>query len=352
MQNENRTIILIGIFIALFFMIFIACDDEYDSYRYRDSDEVGWIGVRVTRLTWDLRQELDAKSRRGVVITDVIEDSPADEAGLKQDDIIVRFDRKRIRSEDDLIKKVRNCEPGKKVKLEIERLGKNQTLALRVGEMPRRYARRHRDSDWRIDLDFPSREEFSVRLVKPDEFQGAKLQELNADLAEYFKVDKNDGLLILEVEADSPADEAKLKAGDILTGIDKYSVSSIDELHDALDSFDEGDSIEIKYIRNGEKATTELEVEKKRRKIKSRRYFRFHPPVYRFELDEDELEEEIAIFQEELGETIRDEVLRNLHDNLEELDDFDFDFDDFKRDMKRLKEDLKQLEVEIKGDWL
>lgn len=352
MQNENRTITLIGIFIVLFFMIFVACDDEYDSYRYRDSDEVGWIGVRVTRLTWDLRQELDARNRRGVVITDVIEDSPADEAGLKQDDIIVRFDRKRIRSEDDLIKKVRNCEPGKKVKLEIERLGKNQTLALRVGEMPRRYARRHRDSDWRIDLDFPSREEFSVRLVKPDEFQGAKLQELNADLAEYFKVDKNDGLLILEVEADSPADEAELKAGDILTGIDKYSVSSIDELHDVLDSFDEGDSIEIKYIRNGEKASTKLEVEKKRRKIKSRRYFRFHPPVYRFELDEDELEEEIAIFQEELGETIRDEVLRNLHDNLEELDDFDFDFDDFKRDMKRLKEDLKQLKVKIKGDWL
>lgn len=352
MHNKRtvHTILLIRIFIVTLFIMIIACDDEV-YYRHRDSDEVGWIGVRITKFTRELREELDADTRRGVVITEVIEDSPADQAGLKRNDIIVRFDRKRIRGEKDLIRKVRSCVPGEKVKVQFERAGELKTITLKVGELPGRYARRHRDGDWDFDLDFPSGGDFLVRVVKPDEFQGARLQELNSNLAEYFEVDPKDGVLIIEVEPDTPADEAGLRAGDIITRMDENKVSSIVEVDNVLDDFDDGEKIKIEYIRHGEKATTELQVEKwRKKKTRPGRYFRFHPPAFRFKFDGDELREDITIFREELEETIRDEVLENLRNNLDELDhiEIDIDTEDFKRDMEQLKEDLKRLKVELK----
>ncbi|MBN1351141.1 PDZ domain-containing protein [candidate division KSB1 bacterium] len=332
--------------VSLSFILFLACDDEC-IFTERDSDERGWIGIRFTRLTPELREELGTETREGVVITEVFEDSPGEKAGLKRDDIILRFNRRRMRKESDLLKRVARCEPDDKVRLEIERKREVQTITFRAGKRPAKFTQES-DADWHINLDFPSKGEFSFFMNKANDFQGARLQNLNADLASYFNVNASTGVLILDVKPDSPADNAGLKPGDIITQLEGKAVSSIEDILDIRHETRKQNQLELKFLRKGEANSATVEVKRRRfRSHQSPHKLRLHVPALHFEFG-DEFEKNVSDFAQELEESIREEIGENIVENLDDVEQMKDDVEAFKREMRQFKRKMRSLGREIK----
>ena len=82
---------------------------------------------------------------------------------------------------------------------------------------------------------------------------GVHLLDLNEQLGDYFGVEDGDGVLVTEVEEDSPAERAGLKAGDVITGLDDQTVTDSDDLVKAIRRHEEGDTVTVHFLRRGKK---------------------------------------------------------------------------------------------------
>ncbi len=325
----------------------------------RDND--GWIGVYVQDLDRELRRYLDLDERYGAFINDGVSGGPADDAGLQEEDLIIKFDGKRIRDTDDLIRAVRRTRPDKKVEVEIIRDKQKKTVQLTVGERRSRYSADDRRRDRR------------VMVFRDRPWLGIRMTDLNEDLAHYFSVGKNSGVLILEVEKNSPAEEAELKAGDVIFEIANRTVSSVEDVFDILADFRRGDEIEIKIKRRGEEQTVKVTLERP-------------PHSYHFDFlpeqagNYDELRawkndwrDELRQLQHDLKYNLRpdldDEIRRNLERELRrnlgdirahesELKKFGDNFSaemekfgrDLEREMEKLAEELEKMEMKLRFD--
>lgn len=89
----------------------------------------GWIGVSVQELTPSLRDAMQLGSRTGLLINDVVADSPADEAGLRQEDVLLEFNGEKVERVKRLSSLVRNTEPNTDVEVKIFREGEENSHA-------------------------------------------------------------------------------------------------------------------------------------------------------------------------------------------------------------------------------
>lgn len=246
--------------------------DEAFATRQTDPDRDAWLGVYLQDLTDAMREALHIESDVGVLVSDVVKDSPAEKAGLKVGDVIVEFDGRRIEEADDLVRAVRRSDPGDKVKVVIIRDGKRRTLTVELGEKPRRRRRVYGRAwgDWRS----------FVRVFAAPDRLGIELAELNPELAAYFDVEE--GALILEVEEDSPADRAGLQPGDVIVAIEGEKVRDPEDVTDILSDYGRGDKVEIEIVRHGKhkKVTAELSGRRRWR----RRYGDFPGLFYFFQI--------------------------------------------------------------------
>jgi len=95
----------------------------------------GWLGVTTQSTDDDLRRGLDL-TRDGLLVNRVFDDSPADRAGLRKGDVILRFDGRTVTAPEDLRDLVRDAGSGRSVSVEVWRDGSRRTLSVRLGELP------------------------------------------------------------------------------------------------------------------------------------------------------------------------------------------------------------------------
>ncbi|MCR4439654.1 MAG: PDZ domain-containing protein [bacterium] len=214
-----------------------------------------WLGVYLQELDKERRKELGVKEGKGVLVIEVVPNSPADKAGLKEDDVIVRMNGREVEDPDDLIDAVRAQKPGDKVKVEYVREGKRREVEVTLGRPPRVTKRV-------VIPPLPPLERF---WWDGGAWLGVELQALNASLAEYFAVKEDEGVLITEVEKNSPADKAGLLPGDVIVTIDGRQMQDIDAVADAISDKEEGDSVVVAYVRKGTRAETTVVLGKRPR---------------------------------------------------------------------------------------
>lgn len=214
----------------------------------------GWLGVSVQELTPSLREAMKVGNRSGLLITNVVEDSPADEANLKDEDVLLSFDGKTVEKAEEFTELVRNTPPDKKVKVKILRRGEERELEVTIGA--RKSESAARTFSWSGSGRHP---EVMVWNNRPR--LGVQVQELSKDLAPYFKVEEKSGVLVLSVSKNSPAEKAGLKAGDVITRAGDEKITDADDLITALRDYEEGDKVSIEYVRQGKNATVQAELE-------------------------------------------------------------------------------------------
>jgi S1-C subfamily serine protease len=224
------------------------------------TSERGWLGVYIQDIDRDMKEAMDLESRKGVLIRDVVDDSPADDAGVEQEDVIIEFDGKSVRSTSQFTKLVRATSPGEEVVLTLIRDGKEKTLTVVLGKLPKGedYLRFGPD-------DFLG----EAKKLKPHAYSltyfsggriGVKVQDLTEQLAEYFGVEDAEAVLITEVEEDMPAHEAGLKAGDVVVEADGQEVDDTEDLRGIISEKEEGEKVKIKVLRDRNLMTFEVGV--------------------------------------------------------------------------------------------
>ena len=241
------------LFPILFLTFLFALTSDTGISGEKSTSQKGYLGIFVEPLTRHLKKEL--KADYGVVISRVEIDSPADEYGLMEDDVIQQVNEIKIRRPHTLTRVIRKIKPGDKAKISIIRDGKKKTIEVVIGKLKKSTALSY-------SLPAPDMRSFSFNVFSPDKiYLGVHLWELDENLAPYFHVKPDEGVLVLEVEEDSPAEEADLKPGDVILNIDGEKVTDSDDVREILADYEENDQIEITIIRQGKtkKVTVVLE---------------------------------------------------------------------------------------------
>jgi len=244
----------------------------------------GWLGVYIQEVDEDIQEEWNLTSDSGVVIADVIDDSPAEKAGLKPGDVILAFDGKDVMSSNRLTRWIRQTPPDTAVKLHLLRDGKPLDITVTMGKQRRDrvyYIGDHdEDNDYDEDL---LHNYYSPHVVIPpidipriDVFDGdrnhlyfsgagghigVELRDLNDQLAEYFGLENAEGVLVEKVLKGGPAREAGIKAGDVIISINGKDVGNVDDVVDEISDYDEGDKIDVVVMRDRQKQTYSVTVE-------------------------------------------------------------------------------------------
>ena len=247
----RRNLIILSTVIIFLGTLLIAGDQSSVYSAEKSSSKKGYLGVSVKELNRHLKKEL--KADYGVVITSIVYDSPADEYGLMEDDVIQKVNNIKIRRPSTLTRIIRKIKPGEKAKIVVIRDGKTKTITVKIGK-------------------FKSGKNYSM-AISPDikvfnrfaggAFLGVQLHELNKDLAAYFGVREDEGALVLEVEEDSPAEAAGMKAGDVIIKIDGEPISEPEDVQDIISELEEDDQIKIEIIRQERKQTLEASLEER-----------------------------------------------------------------------------------------
>ncbi len=98
------------------------------------SEKQGFLGVQIRDLDKEMAGELKVKTEEGALVVEVTEKSPAEKAGILENDVIVQFDGRTISDSEDLIKAVRRVAPGKEATVVLDRKGDRKSLKVTVGK--------------------------------------------------------------------------------------------------------------------------------------------------------------------------------------------------------------------------
>lgn len=193
----------------------------YDQLVESGSVVRGFLGVNIQDLTAAFAPHFGLdKDTKGVLVPDVIEDSAADKAGLKQGDVIVEFDGQPVEKVNKLLNRVAVLKPGTKVKVVVLRDGKRKTLTVELGERP---------PEGRIAA-APSEEAI--------EKLGFAVQELTDDLAERFGYQSQRGVVVTEVEPGSEAARKGITVGMLIMEVNRTQVSNTKEFNKEMKKAD------------------------------------------------------------------------------------------------------------------
>ncbi len=241
----------------------------------------GYLGVMLQSISSSMAKALQLDEDQGVLINQVIEDGPADKAGLEDGDVILKFNDKTIGKHADLTKAVRSTSAGDVAQVEVMRGGSRKTLAVTMGENDENsfsYSFSHDngpiqffaegdgetiviDSDHSVrwigqggdDHRFGQFNGMSFEFKSDHGFMGVELEDISEQLGEFFGADDGNGALVSKVVEDSPAAKSGIKAGDIIVGLDDEEVESASDVFGFMASTDADDKIEVKVLRKGKK---------------------------------------------------------------------------------------------------
>ena len=181
----------------------------------------GRIGVLIRDISPTLKEALELSTLDGALVSDVVEDSPADKAGLEKGDIIVAFNGEDILDASDIRNSVGLIEPGERADITYLREGKRRSTRIEVEE----FEEEREVLDESAAEDIPALESFS----------GASITDIPDDME---LRGGTDGVLVASVERSSKAERAGLRKGDIIREVNRTEVSDLESFENAIDGKD------------------------------------------------------------------------------------------------------------------
>ena len=213
--------------------------------QLRDEGRVtrGWLGVTVQALNKELAESFDLDTTHGALVNEVIEDSPADKAGLKRGDIIVEYDGKQVDELNDLPRLVAATPVDETVKVKVFRDGKERTINVKIGRL----------------------DDGEVALAADDEETGGALgltvANVTPELVERYSLESDQGILITKIDPEGPAAEANLRVGDLVVEADGKEVGSVKEFEELVGKMKSGKVLRLLIQRRATLLYTTVTLE-------------------------------------------------------------------------------------------
>ncbi len=171
----------------------------------------GWLGVSIQDLDDNTAKALGLEEPKGALVANVNNGDPADKAGVETSDVILEVNGEGVDDASALTRKVATLSPGEKAKLTVWRKGKKLTLTAVLGERDTKKIAANGQME-------PEKEGTAVL--------GLELRSVNEREAKAMGLEKGEGLLVLDVDPDSGAAEAGIRAGDVILEINQQPVGS------------------------------------------------------------------------------------------------------------------------------
>lgn len=262
-----------------------------------------FLGVHAEDVNKENMGRYGLREVRGVGITQVVKDSPAEKAGLRKDDVILRFEGDSVTSVRKLNRLVSEVAPDQGVRLAISRGGSEQEVSVTIGkrdQSPNAFNRleglngmegfktleglkglegwksleglkglgdlkafKLPEGDgnvWKWEGQGHGNDGFVFQLGN-NRRMGVSTVQLTKQLADYFGIADGKGVLVTAVSEDSPAAKAGIKAGDVITSVDGESVEGPGDLSRAINKNKEGD-VSVMVVRDKKQRTIKVAPEK------------------------------------------------------------------------------------------
>lgn len=235
-----------------------------------------FLGIYPEEITRENMARYNLREARGVGITRVSENSPAERAGLKAGDVITKFDGEPVGSVRKLNRLISEVAPDHTVRLTISRggneqevsatLSKRQDFPRELESMPDTFSgdvlRGFNSEALRKRLEeMGAGGDMQVMSFGMSRRIGVTTEQLTKQLADYFGVAGGRGLLITNVSENSPAARAGLKAGDVITEVEGQKVETTLDLTRAINRKDDGE-ITINFLRDKGQRSVKLTPER------------------------------------------------------------------------------------------
>jgi serine protease Do len=181
----------------------------------------GWLGVSVQPVTADLARSFGLKNEKGALVSEVMKDSPAEKAGFMAGDIILEFDGKAITDMHELPRLAAVTPIGKKALVKVSRNGKTMEKTVIIEKM----------------VDSAVTVEQSAMI---QEKLGIVVSDITRELAAQLRTKQTKGVVVMEVKADSLAEDAGIARGDIITQINSTAIGNSTEYAKAVATLKKG----------------------------------------------------------------------------------------------------------------
>ncbi|MBN1546624.1 MAG: DegQ family serine endoprotease [Syntrophaceae bacterium] len=169
----------------------------------------GWMGISVQDVTEDMTKSFKLKERGGALIAEVFQGDPADRAGLKTGDIIVEINGKPIKDTHELLVLIASFRVGDNVRVKVMRDGQDKYFNVVVAER---------------------KDQPEVAMLSGNGADlGLTVQELTPEISRYLGIRETEGIIVVDVEAGSPADEVGIQTQDIILQINRVPVKTMKE---------------------------------------------------------------------------------------------------------------------------
>jgi len=193
----------------------------------------GFLGVNIQNLTPEMAEWFGVEGDHGALIADVVEDSPADKAGLRKDDIVLGFNGQPVRDAAALRSRVATTKPDSELAIEVLRDGKSIETKVRIGQL---------DS-----------EDVIARGNTPSENTrlGLRLQNLDENTARQLGFEGEEGVVVAQVEPGSRAQMAGIVPGTVVTEVNRKPVANVKEFQEALENGKKNNTVLLNIEKDG-----------------------------------------------------------------------------------------------------
>ncbi len=188
----------------------------------------GWLGVAIQDISEEMAEYYGMKNGKGVLVAEVFEGDPADEAGIKPGDIILEVNGKKIDTSRELTRMIAGIRVGDVAKIKVLRDDREKTFGVKIAKRE----------------DVTSRKTTNGR---EDEF-GIRVSNLTPETARRFNITEASGVIVVDVKSGSKGSEADVRAGDLIKEVNHQTIESVKDYKTEIRKIKKGESVHL-FIR-------------------------------------------------------------------------------------------------------
>jgi serine protease Do len=178
----------------------------------------GYVGIGMQPIDPEMVEFFNLENNKGALITRVIEDGPADKAGLKRDDVIIKIGDKKVDDTQDVFNIIGFTAPNTEVEFVIIRNGKEKKVTVEVGS--------------KADSELADTSDLGRKF-------GLTVKTIDEDIADQYRTEEAVGVVVVEVKPGSPAARAGIRKGMVILEANRIEVADVGEFNEALKNSEE-----------------------------------------------------------------------------------------------------------------
>jgi serine protease Do len=182
----------------------------------------GYVGIGMQEISSEMAEFFNLKNNKGVLITSIIEDGPADKADLKKDDVVIRIDDKKVEDPQDLKNIIGFTTPETEVEFVIIRNGKEKKVTVTVGS--------------KAESELADTSDLGQKF-------GLTVKTIDEAAADQYKATEGEGVVVVEVKPGSPAARAGIRAGMVIFSVNRNEVADVGEFNEAMKESEESKKV-------------------------------------------------------------------------------------------------------------